>query len=265
MTDARDSDPVLDVRDLTVEYDGMTVLDGLDLEVCRGECLGVLGEPEAGKSTLCSALLAAVDDPGRTSGSITFYPDDSDPVDVLDLEGRALRYFRWERVSLVGEDALVAFNPSMRVRGHVEDVLRAHGASVRRGIGRASSLLDEFGLDPDGVLEAYPHELSGGAKLRAQLALALVLEPDVLVVDEPPGAIELLGRGNRLASLRDRFDLTVVLASRDLTLVAALADRLAALYGGEIVETGPTADVTDSPAHPYTRDLVASFRDADGR
>nr|WP_276239343.1 ABC transporter ATP-binding protein [Halobaculum sp. DT55] len=235
------------------------VLNGVDMDIRRGEILGIVGESGSGKSMFASALLNAVVDPGTTEGSITYRPREGDAVDVLGLEKGPLRSLRWEDISMVFQGAMSSFNPTMDFREHFVETLEAHDYDVGAGIERAEELLADLYLDPDRVLDSYPHELSGGMKQRALIALALVLEPEVLVMDEPTAALDLLMQRSiisLLGDLRDKYDLTMVFITHDLPLVTKLADRIGVLYAFEFAEVGDTESIVHDPKHPYTRALL---------
>ncbi|NGM70561.1 ABC transporter ATP-binding protein [Natronolimnobius sp. AArcel1] len=260
--DEQETDVIIEARNLSVTF-GMDrgvshVLNDVDIDVHREEILGIVGESGSGKSMFADSLLNAVVDPGVASGQIDYHTADGDVIDILELEGSALRDVRWEEISMVFQGALNSFNPTMAVGGHFVETLEAHNADVEAGMERARELLADVYLDPDRILESYPHELSGGMKQRALIALSLVLEPDVLVMDEPTAALDLLMQRSILSLLRDlqsKYALTIVFITHDLPLVAGLADRLAVLYAFEFVEVGP-AETIDDPDHPYTRALL---------
>ncbi|SEQ91510.1 ABC transporter ATP-binding protein [Natrinema salaciae] len=264
-TDSTDStsDRIIEIRDARVSFEmerGVSrVLDDVDLDVQRGEILGVVGESGSGKSMLASAMLDAVVDPGVLSGDITYYPDDGDPVGVLGLSDRQLKRLRWEQISMVFQGAMSSFNPTMGVREHFVETLEAHDDDVEAGMERARELLSDLYLEPERILDSYPHELSGGMQQRALIALSLVLEPDVLVMDEPTAALDLLMQRSILSlleNLREKYDLTMVFITHDLPLVAELADRIAVMYAFELIEMGPTDEILRHAAHPYTRALL---------
>ncbi|GAB3673164.1 ABC transporter ATP-binding protein [Halopiger thermotolerans] len=264
------SDAVLACRDLTVEFHmdrgTSTVLNGLDVDIERNEIIGIVGESGSGKSMFASALLDAVVDPGVTSGSITYRPTDGREIDVLELSDDRLRRLRWEEISMVFQGALSSFNPTLTLRGHFVETLEAHEYDVESGMERTRELLEDLYLDPDRVLDSYPHELSGGMKQRALIALSLVLEPEVLVMDEPTAALDLLMQRSivsLLGDLRDKYDLTMVFITHDLPLVTKLADRIGVLYAFELAEVGRTEEILRSPTHPYTRALLNSTPDID--
>jgi len=259
------SDPILQMRDTTVSF-GMErgesrVLDNVDMDIERNEVLGVVGESGSGKSMFASALLDAVVEPGMLRGDITYNPGDGEPVDVLELSKQELKQYRWEEVSMVFQGAMSSFNPVRDIETHFVETLEAHDYDVETGLQRARQLLEDLYLDPDRVLDSYPHELSGGMKQRALIALSLILEPEALVMDEPTAALDLLMQRSiisLLENLKERYDLTIVFITHDLPLVADIADRVGVLYAFEFVELGPTDEILEDAAHPYTRKLLKS-------
>ncbi|AHG01638.1 peptide ABC transporter ATPase (plasmid) [Halostagnicola larsenii XH-48] len=237
------------------------VLDDVDIDIERNEVLGIVGESGSGKSMLASALLDAVVDPGLLTGDLTYYPDDGGSVNILDLEKDELQEFRWEQISMVFQGAMSSFNPVRKIRTHFVETLSAHDYAVDEGMQRTKDILEDLYLDPERVLESYPHELSGGMKQRALIALSLVLKPEVLVMDEPTAALDLLMQRSIIGLLRDikeQYDLTIVFITHDLPLVADIADRVGVLYAFEFVELGPTDEILEEPSHPYTRLLLKS-------
>lgn len=167
---------------------------------------------------------------------------------------------------MVFQGALSSFNPTMTIAGHFKETLKAHDKNVGEGMDYAGQLLHDLYLDPDRVLGSYPHELSGGMKQRALLALSLLLEPEVVVMDEPTAALDLLMQRSILGlleELKEKYELTVVFITHDLPLVAGLADRLAVLYAFEFVEVAPAAELLGNPRHPYTRALLKAAPNLD--
>lgn len=254
-------DVALAVRDLSVSYGDRQVLAGLDLDVRRGEVLGVVGASGSGKSTLATALVDAVDPPGRVSGSVTWYPRDGEPVSVLDLDRGARRSFRGATVSVVTGSATGAFAPATTVRTQFTDTLRSHGADVDAGLDRAAGVLGRYGVASDRVLDAVPDELSDRDRQAALVAWGALLDPAVLVLDSPPVRLDLLARRVIPGELGERSDAAVLVLGRDLRVLAAVADRIGVLYAGDVVEVAPTDDLLSDPHHPYTGRLVAALSD----
>jgi oligopeptide/dipeptide ABC transporter ATP-binding protein len=257
------SDPVFEVRDLNVRFDmdrgESRVIRDVTIDIEREEILGIVGESGSGKSMFASALLDAVVEPGVVTGDITYYPTPDEPVDLFDLSEEELRNIRWEEIAMVFQGAMSSWNPTMKIRKHFEETLSAHDWDIEEGMETAHQVLRDVYLEPDRVLDAYPHELSGGMKQRALIALAMVFEPNVLVMDEPTAALDLLMQRSILTLLneiQEKYEITMVFITHDLPLVADLADRLSVMYGFQFVEVGSTDDILENAAHPYTRSLL---------
>ncbi|EJN57569.1 hypothetical protein HSB1_39300 [Halogranum salarium B-1] len=265
------ADSIVEVRNVSVTYDlehrDAMVLDDVSIDLQRGEVLGVVGESGSGKSMLANAMMDAVEEPGITTGDIRYYPESgSDPVNVLDLSDQELKELRWEEISMVFQGALSSFNPTMTIRGHFEETLEAHGYDVDEGMERAHQLLADLYLDPERILDSYSHELSGGMSQRALIALSLILEPNVLLMDEPTAALDLLMQRSILSLLDDikeKYELSILFITHDLPLVAGLADRLAILYAFELAEVGPSEQIVLHSQHPYTRALLKAVPSLD--
>lgn len=258
-------DPVITVRDVNVRFEmekGVShVLKDINVDIQRGETLGVVGESGSGKSMFVDSLLDAVVEPGILTGEIIYYPPESEPVNLLGLKPWELRELRWEEISMVFQGAMSAFNPTMTIGEHFEETLEAHNRDKSEGMKRAHQLLTDLHLEPERMLASFPHEVSGGQKQRALIALSLILEPEVLVMDEPTAALDLLMQRsilNLLYDVKDKYDLTLVFISHDLPIVSGFADRLAVMYAFEFVEVGEANEVLGNAAHPYTRALLKS-------
>jgi peptide/nickel transport system ATP-binding protein len=258
------SDPVLSVRGLSVAYGTTRAVRDVSFELGRGQVLGIAGESGCGKSTLAYAINRLLQPPGRTTaGEVVFHPAGGDPVDVLALEGEALRRFRWRRVAMVFQSAMNALNPVLSVRRQLHDVFTTHEPSMsrREREERCRELLDLVGIDPARI-GAYPHELSGGMRQRVLIAMAMALNPDVVVLDEPTTALDVVVQRDILEEidrLRERFGFAVVFITHDLSMLLEISDQLAIMYGGRIVEYGTSRDTLLNPHHPYTVGLLSSF------
>ncbi|RRJ31576.1 ABC transporter ATP-binding protein [Halocatena pleomorpha] len=259
------NEPIITVRDTNVRFEmdsgSSHVLKDVALDIYRGETLGVVGESGSGKSMFADSLLNAVVEPGSVSGEITYYPENGEPIGLLELQPWELREVRWELISMVFQGAMSAFNPTMNIREHFEETLDAHGWEKGEGLERAERLFTDLHLDPERMLTSFPHELSGGQKQRALIALSLILEPEVLVMDEPTAALDLLMQRsilNLLYDMRDKYGLTIVFISHDLPIVSGFADRLAVMYAFEFAEVGRANDILGNASHPYTRALLKS-------
>ncbi|RRR96447.1 ABC transporter ATP-binding protein [Glycomyces terrestris] len=264
------TDPILSVRDLAIAYrtgrkESVTAVSGVDLDLYEGQSLALVGESGCGKTTLGLGLLRLLPGLGEiTSGSLTYRLKDGSTADLLKMKKEQLRRFRWNEAAMVFQGAMNAFNPVIRIGDHFADTLRDHAGGRKRWTraaveARAGELLETVRLDPDRVLQAYPHELSGGMKQRALIALAIALDPQVLVLDEPTTALDLLTQRSivqQLHELRKKFGFTMVFITHDLGLAAELADRVATMYAGRIIETGSARDIFYGPKHPYTAGLI---------
>lgn len=231
----------------------LRAVDDVDLTVGRGETLGLIGESGSGKTTLGRTMLRIAE---PTAGRITF-----DGEDITHLRGRGLRVLR-RRMQMVFQNPYSAVNRRMRIAEIVGEPLRVHGvtdAGERRA--RALDLLDRVGL-AGGLAGRYPHEVSGGQLQRVGIARALVLDPDLVIADEPTASLDVSVRAqvvNLLADLKAQLGLTLVFISHDLSTVSHLADRIAVLYLGKVVEIGPKRALEREPLHPYTTGLIASI------
>ncbi|HEX7301890.1 dipeptide/oligopeptide/nickel ABC transporter permease/ATP-binding protein [Lentzea sp.] len=253
---------VLTVRDLNVVYRGATpvhAVKDVSLTLRRGEILGLAGESGCGKTTLAYAVNRLHRPPAEvTSGSVRF-----EDVDVLALGAEELRKFRWARLSMVFQGAMNSLNPVTTVRAQLDDVLATHrpGTSTSDREARCAEVLRLVGVDP-ARLGAYPHELSGGMRQRVVIAMALLLEPQVMIMDEPTTALDVLVQReilNEIKRLRDELGFAVVFITHDLPLLLELSDRIAVMRDGEVVEYADAEDLYLRPRHPYTRQLLASF------
>ena len=252
------SEALVDLRGLTVDYGRVRAVDGIDLTISAGEVVGLAGESGCGKTTVANALMQILRPPARiVGGSILF-----EGQDLLALKREQLRRYRWRNVSMVFQSAMNALNPVMRVGDQFVDMMRAHQrVSKRTALARAGELLEVVGLDSRRV-RSYPHELSGGMRQRVIIAMALALGPELLIMDEPTTALDVVVQREILQQVQDlKRDLgfAVLFITHDLSLLVEFADRIAIMYAGEIVETAPSARLHASPQHPYTRGLMESF------
>ncbi len=252
------------VRDLTVSFptpDGpRPAVAGVSLDLAPGQITGLVGESGSGKSTLALTLLNAVPSPGHVAaGSVTI----DDVGDVLALGRPELRRVRGAKIGYVFQASQNSLNPLKPVGKQVLDLGRSHGVrDLRKLLHDARLLIDEMGLDAERVLASYQHELSGGMRQRVGIALALVLNAQVLILDEPTTALDMLTQASVLAIIKKvhaERHLTTLVITHDMGIVGDLADRMAVMYAGRIVEDGPTAQVLANPKHPYTRGLLSAM------
>jgi len=247
-------DPVLAVSDLRISFPGrhddVDIVDGISFEVRPGEVLGLVGESGCGKSLTALTVMGLEPRGAQVRGRILF-----DGKDLLTMPPRARRRLLGHDMAMVYQDALSSLNPAMTIRAQLKQL-------VRRGGKRSSTeLLEMVGLDPKRTLSSYPHELSGGQRQRVLIAMALSRDPKLIVADEPTTALDVTVQAQviqLLLRLRAELGFALILVSHDLALVADVTDRVAVMYGGQIVETGVTASLVGAPAHHYTRGLLGS-------
>lgn len=253
---------LLNIEDLHVHYGSgknlVRAVDGVDLKIAPGEVLGLVGESGCGKSSLGRALLGLEE---VTSGKISFQGSD-----CTGLRGRKLKQFR-QRAQMVFQDPYGSLNPRMTIGVAIEEVLAIHrilkGRAARRQ--RVREILMDVGLRPE-YAQRYPHEFSGGERQRVGLARALVLNPSLLVADEPVSALDVSIQHsvlNLLQRLRKEHGLAYLFISHDLAVVRRISDRIAVMYEGQIVEKGSAEEICDRPQHPYTHQLLDAVPDID--
>lgn len=258
--------PTLSVQNLTIEYaarrGAVQAVRNISFEVRRGEVLSLIGESGSGKTTFGLSVMRLLPTTARVrQGTIVYQRDESsEPIDVLKLDNRALREFRWKQVAMVFQSALNSFNPVLRISDQFADTAKAHGYLQGNHLAeRAAHLFELVRLDPERVWRSFPHELSGGMRQRVMIALALLLEPRLLILDEPTTALDVLTQRNImdvLKELRHKLDFALLFISHDLSLAADLADRVATMYAGKLVEIGDVFTIFQNPRHPYTLGLI---------
>jgi peptide/nickel transport system ATP-binding protein len=263
---------VLTIDDLSVVYEverPVTAVKNASLTLASGEILGLAGESGCGKTTLAYAINRLHKPPARiASGSITFHDRDGSDVDLLALEDEQLRSFRWSKLSMVFQGAMNALNPVTNIRAQLEDVLLTHSPQLSRKqrTQRAGDVLERVGVDR-GRLRSYPHELSGGMRQRVMIAMAMLLEPQVMIMDEPTTALDVVVQRDilrEIVRLRDELNFAVIFITHDLPLLLEISDRIAVMLRGEIVELGSAEQIYRRAEHPYTRRLLSSFPSLSG-
>ncbi len=256
--------PSVAVDNLTVAYrtpaGELPAVADVALDLPAGSITGLVGESGSGKSTLALSLLGAVQTPGRiVAGSVTV----DGLGDVLTLDRGALRRARGAAIGYVFQAAQNSLNPLKTVGGQLLDLGRSHRVADLRGLVRqARDLLARMGLDPERVLDSYQHELSGGMRQRVGIMLALVLNAHLVILDEPTTALDMITQATILRIIREvhaERGLTTLIVTHDVGVVAEVADRVAVMYGGRVVEQGPTREVLADPRHPYTRGLIGAI------
>ena len=256
------SGPALAIEDLKVYYwtgrGPIKAVDGVSLSVKKGERFGIVGESGCGKSTLAMSLLRLIKPPAAIEGGRIGLGG----TEVLDLNDEELRAVRWSRISLVPQGSMNSLNPVVRVGSQIADAIKAHTPSRERGNmkERITELLGLVGL-PSRVYRMYPHELSGGMKQRVCIAMAIVLKPQVIIADEPTGALDVVMQrvvSQTLVKVQKRMAASLIIIGHDMGFLAQLVDRVAVMYAGKVAEVSAVKDIYNDPLHPYTQLLIAS-------
>ncbi len=255
---------LLELRNLTVEFPAspraLTAVRDISFGVSRGEVLGLVGESGSGKSVTSLSIMRLLPPQARVSGEILLTTDGR-PQNLLALDSEPMRLLRGSRISMIFQEPMTALNPVMRVGEQITEAVRAHAnVSKKESWDRAVEALKEVAIDdPAGRARDYPHQLSGGMRQRVMIAMAIVNRPEMLIADEPTTALDVTIQAqilDLLAEIREKFGLTMLFISHDLAVVSQVADRVAVMYAGNLVELGPRAEIFRSPAHPYTRGLL---------
>lgn len=275
MVTAIHTNTLLEIKHLSVDYESargtVHAVDDVSLTIERGQIYGLAGESGSGKSTLAYAIARLLQPPAVvTRGQVLYYPTRRETdgnrdasVDILALNPAQLRAFRWRDLSIVFQSAMNALNPVLDISTQITDVLHAHNPrmTTQQARSRAIELLQLVGIAPD-RLHSYPHELSGGMRQRAIIAIALALDPEIIIMDEPTTALDVVVQRDILAQimrLRNDFGFSVIFITHDLSLLLEIADSIAIMYAGRIVEMGTQEDLYRHPRHPYTSGLLHSF------
>jgi oligopeptide/dipeptide ABC transporter ATP-binding protein len=255
--------PLLDVRGLTVEFPSrssgpqlVTAVRDLNFQIAPGGVFGLVGESGSGKSVTSLALMRLLPPEARVSGQVAF--NDSD---LLELSPNAMRQLRGTQIAMIFQEPMTALNPVMRVGDQIAEAVRAHSnVTKKEAWQRAVQAMDDVAIaDATRRARDYPHQLSGGMRQRVMIAMAIVNRPRLLIADEPTTALDVTIQAQileLLATLREKFGLTMLFISHDLAVVSQIADQVGVMYAGNLVELGSNEDIFRAPAHPYTRGLL---------
>jgi peptide/nickel transport system ATP-binding protein len=256
---------MLDVQDLSIDYQVggglLSILQNVNLSFPKGRVTALIGESGSGKTTLTGAILGLLASNARIRGGRILWNGEN----LLEQDQEALRRFRWRRASVVFQAAQGAWNPTLTIGRQMLDCCADHGVS--EGPERMQRLLRQVRLDPLRVTSAYPHQLSGGMRQRALIAMSLMLDPELLILDEPTTALDLITQSyifDILADIHQDMGLTMVLVTHDMAAVARLADRVAVLYAGTVCEVAEADAMFETPRHPYAQILLRSTPDVHG-
>ncbi len=265
---ATHTDTVLKVSDLTLRYSlrqgEVKAVQDVSFELARGQSLGLVGESGCGKTSLANCLMRLLPDNASIVGGEVLLNGQG----LLSLSEEEIRQVRWRRISMVFQAAMNSLNPVYRVGQQVIEAIDAHGieATDADARDRVAQLFRMVGLDEQ-LMERYPHELSGGMRQRAVIAMALSCDPDVIIADEPTTALDVIVQDRILRELRgiqEQLHMSIIYITHDMAVVAEVTDRIGVMYAGRLVELGDTAGVFRSPMHPYTAALMSSFPSVTG-
>ncbi|HEX3956850.1 MAG TPA: ABC transporter ATP-binding protein [Trebonia sp.] len=253
---------MLEVSGLSVDYAldraDVRAVDDVSFTVGQGEFLGIVGESGCGKSTLLFAIAQLLAPPARiAAGSVTFQG-----TNLVRLTDGQLSAVRWRDMSVVMQSAMNALNPVKSIGAQFRDVMRAHGKPSREEIAtRSAEVLRMVGIDPV-HLRSYPHQLSGGMRQRAMIAMALLFTPDLVIMDEPTSALDVVAQRSLMVQIKElqrAYGFAIIFVTHDMSLISHFSDRLMVMYAGQVAELGVTRRVFDEPLHPYTRGLLEAF------
>jgi peptide/nickel transport system ATP-binding protein len=259
---AEDTTSLLSVRGLSVAYGTpagpVTAVDDVDFDVAPGEFLGIVGESGCGKSTTLFAVARLLSSPAEITGGRVMFRGQN----LVTLTQRQLNVLRWKQYSVVLQSAMNALNPVTTLARQFGDALDAHSKMTKRAkLERSREVLNLVGIDP-AHLSSHPHQLSGGMRQRAMIAMALLFTPQLVIMDEPTSALDVVAQRSLMTQIKDlqrQLGFAVVFVTHDMSLVSHYSDRLLVMYAGRVVEDGPTREVFDRPAHPYSRGLLEAF------
>ena len=253
---------MLEVSGLCVDYvldrTDVRAVDDVSFTVGRGEFLGIVGESGCGKSTLLFAIAQLLAPPARISeGSVAFKGQN-----MVGLTDKDMATVRWKDMSVVMQSAMNALNPVTQIRAQFADAMRAHGVRSKTEItDRSAEVLRMVGIDPV-HLRSYPHQLSGGMRQRAMIAMAMLFTPELVIMDEPTSALDVVAQRSlmvQIKELQQRLDFAVIFVTHDMSLISHFSDRLMVMYAGQVAEFGTTRELFDQPLHPYTAGLMDAF------
>jgi peptide/nickel transport system ATP-binding protein len=253
---------ILSVRDLTVEYvlnrGNLRAVENVSFDVAAGEFLGIVGESGCGKSSLLFAIAQLLAPPATVSGGSVLFKGSN----MVGLTDKQLAATRWLDMSVVMQSAMNALNPVTSIGAQFKDAMRAHGVASKGEIAqRSAEVLTMVGIDPQ-HLKSYPHQLSGGMRQRAMIAMAMLFTPELVIMDEPTSALDVVAQRSlmiQIKELQQQLGFAVVFVTHDMSLVSHFSDRLMVMYAGQIAELGSTRTVFDSPLHPYSSGLLDAF------
>ena len=254
---------ILDIENLTVHFPinigTVRAVDGVNWSLEQGEVMGLVGESGCGKSTLGFSILRLLRPPGKIVAGRILYHDQ----DIVQMSEKEILDLRGKKIAMIFQDPLTSLNPLFRIDQHFMETIFTHEKGLKKSeaFNRAEQMLESLGISPERLYE-YPHQLSGGMRQRIMIGLGLILNPDLLIADEPTTALDVIVEAqflDLLADLGKKFNLTIILITHNLGNVAQLADRITVMYGGNMAEVAQAQELFDNPLHPYTQGLLASI------
>ena len=253
---------LIQIQDLNVEYrtvrGAVRAVENVSFDLYRNEVFGLAGESGCGKTTVANAITRLLKPPAYITGGRILFRE----IDILRMSPEELRAFRWDQLSIVFQSAMNALNPVLTIGNQIIDAMQAHQSiSYEQARGHAKQLLRTVGIDIKRV-DSYPHQLSGGMRQRAVIAIALALNPELIIMDEPTTALDVVVQKQilqEIKDLRDQFGFSILFITHDLSLLVEISDRIGIMYAGKFVEAGPSRDIFSDPKHPYTDRLMNSF------
>lgn len=257
------NDILLEVKNLSVTYQTrigpVSAVDHISFEIYKGEILGLVGESGCGKSTLGKALLRMIDPPGEISNGEIIY----DGQNIMDFDDTQMRDFRGRRASMIFQDPMTSLNPVQRVDEHLIETIQVHEKQTKKesALERASMMIKRLGIGVERII-SYPHHLSGGMRQRVMTGIGLVLNADLIIADEATTSLDVIVEAklaDQLREIRKEFGISLLMVTHNIALIAEMADRIAVMYAGHMIEIGDIYDVFENPMHPYTQGLLASI------
>jgi len=252
---------ILDIKNLTIKYPinigTVMAVEDVSIELYKGEVLGLVGESGCGKSTLGLSILKLIREPGRITDGQIVYKN----TDILSMRKKELLNLRGQNIAMVFQNPLTSLDPLMRVDKHFIETIKQHQPKMKKkqAMKMIETIIEQLGIEKRRLMD-YPHQLSGGMRQRIMIGLGLIMNPDIIIADEPTTSLDVIveaGFLDLLNKLRKQYNLSIILITHNLGMIAQIADRIAVMYGGKIVEVGNSEDIFSNPLHPYTEGLIA--------
>jgi oligopeptide transport system ATP-binding protein len=258
------SKTLLEVENLQTEFSGKKAVKGVSFSIDEGEVLGIVGESGSGKSVSALSIMRLIERPGEISDGKVIFHDEGKEIDLLKLSEKELEKILGNRISMIFQDPMTSLNPVLSIGYQLAETLRVHrGSSKKEAKAEAVNLLKRVGIvNASERINHYPHEFSGGMRQRVMIAMAIACQPKLLIADEPTTALDVTIQAqiiNLLRQLKREFGMSIIIITHDLGVVAQIADRIAVMYAGRIVENAPVKTIFEHPQHPYTKALIASI------